>query len=130
MLRAKRPVMASILASTLILTSTAPALGLAQGSVEDRPGEIAMIGDTIVARPLLLASTIIGFGLFVVSLPASALGGNVGEAADKLIVAPGKATFFRCLGCTLTQNDSLRAKRNTEKALREQEKQTEEQTGQ
>ena len=129
MLRAKRPVMASILASTLILTSTAPALGLAQGqtSVDDRPGEIAMIGDAIVGRPLLLASTVIGLGVFVVTLPFSALGGNVGEAGNVLVMSPAKATFVRCLGCTLRQNDSLQAKRRTEQAERraQQEEQAE-----
>lgn len=126
MLRAKRPVMASILASTLILSGTAPSLGLAQidNSIEDRPGEIAMIGDAVIARPLMLASTIIGTGLFIVSLPASALGGNIPEAGEKLVAAPARSTFLRCLGCTRMQHESLKAKRKTEKALREHNEQS------
>lgn len=122
MLRAKRPVMASILASTLILTGTAPSLGLAQfeNSIEDRPGEIAMIGDAAIARPVLLASTLIGTGLFIVTLPFSALGGNIPEAGEYLVAAPARSTFLRCLGCTRMQHESLQAKRKTEAALRKQ----------
>lgn len=123
MLRAKRPVLASALACTLVLSSTAPSLGLAASTIEDRPGEIAMIGDALIARPVLLASTVIGFGLFVVTLPASALGGNVQEAANTLVAAPGKATFMRCLGCTPAQDESLRAQRKTDKANKELAKQ-------
>jgi hypothetical protein len=35
---------------------------------------------------------------FVLSLPFSALGGNVGEAAEKLVVDPAMFTFARPLG--------------------------------
>lgn len=122
MLRAKRPVMASILASTLILSGTAPSLGLAQveNSIEDRPGEVAMIGDALIARPVMLASTVIGTGLFIVMLPASALGGNIPEAGEHLVAAPARSTFMRCLGCTRMQHESLQAKRRTEAALRKE----------
>jgi len=34
-----------------------------------------------------------------VSLPFTALGGNVKQAADVLVVGPAKETFVRCLGC-------------------------------
>lgn len=57
------------------------------------------IVDAIVARPLGLVATVLGSALFVVSLPFSAIGGNVGEAADLLVVGPAKETFARCLGC-------------------------------
>jgi len=59
------------------------------------PSGFAMAGDLLIARPLL-----IGAGLFVVSLPFSALGGNVGAAGKALVVDPGKEAFVRCLGCT------------------------------
>jgi hypothetical protein len=39
-----------------------------------------------------------GSVVFVLSLPFSALGGNVGEAADKLVVDPARYTFVRPLG--------------------------------
>ncbi|MGU9806129.1 multidrug transporter [Pseudomonas rhizophila] len=63
------------------------------------PPAYAMIGDLLIARPLLLAATVIGAGAFVVSLPFTALGGGVGDAGKALVVDPAKATFVRCLGC-------------------------------
>lgn len=64
------------------------------------PPAYAMVGDLVIARPLGLILTAVGTGVFVVTLPFSALGGNVGEAADALVVTPAKTTFVRCLGCT------------------------------
>lgn len=66
----------------------------------DAPPAYAMIGDLLIARPLLLVGTIIGAGVFLVSLPFTALGGNVSEAGQALVVEPAQATFVRCLGCT------------------------------
>ena len=68
------------------------------------PGAIAMGADILIARPLLLAATVIGTGLFIVSLPLSMLGNNVGDANQKLVIAPAKATFLRCLGCGMSDN--------------------------
>ena len=59
-----------------------------------------MAGDILVARPFGMVLTLVGSALFVVSLPFTALGGNVSEAADVLVVGPAKETFVRCLGCT------------------------------
>ncbi len=64
------------------------------------PKAFSMIGDLVVARPLLIGATAVGAVAFVVSLPFTALGGNVGEAAQALVVEPGKEAFVRCLGCT------------------------------
>lgn len=66
----------------------------------EAPPAFAMVGDLLIARPLLIGATVIGAGLFVVSLPFSALGGNVGAAGKALVVDPGKEAFVRCLGCT------------------------------
>ncbi|WP_419708130.1 multidrug transporter [Pseudomonas sp. NFX224] len=63
------------------------------------PPAYAMIGDLLIARPLLVAATVIGAGVFVVSLPFTALGGGVGDAGQALVVDPAKAAFVRCLGC-------------------------------
>ena len=57
-----------------------------------------MVADALIVRPLGLCATVLGVGLFVISLPFSALGGNVKEAGSKLIVAPAKFTFQRPLG--------------------------------
>lgn len=64
------------------------------------PKAFSMIGDLLIARPLLIGATAIGAVAFVVSLPFTALGGNVEEAGNALVVEPGKAAFVRCLGCT------------------------------
>ncbi|KIF64863.1 multidrug transporter [Pseudomonas fluorescens] len=64
------------------------------------PPAYAMLGDLLIARPLLVVATVIGAGAFVVSLPFTALGGGVGDAGQALVVDPAKAAFVRCLGCT------------------------------
>lgn len=66
---------------------------------EDPPGNFAMIGDAVVARPIGLVLTALGAAAFVVSLPFTAAAGGVGRAADTLVVGPAKETFVRCLGC-------------------------------
>lgn len=72
--------------------------------VNGRPSAMAMFGDAVLARPLLLAGTLAGTALFVATLPFSALGGNVKESANVLIVGLAKTTFTRCLGCTEVQD--------------------------
>ncbi len=58
-----------------------------------------MIIDGLVVRPVSLVATVIGVAAFVSTLPFSALGGNVDEAGEKLVVGPAAYTFSRCLGC-------------------------------
>jgi hypothetical protein len=58
----------------------------------------AMAGDAILARPLGVVSLALGFGLFVISSPFSALGGNIGDAWMALVANPAKFTFARPLG--------------------------------
>lgn len=71
----------------------------AQAAQEDEPSAAAMAGDLIIARPLGIVATTLGAAAFVVSLPFSAAGGNVEQAADMLVVGPARETFVRCLGC-------------------------------
>ncbi len=119
MKRAKRPVLASVLASTLMLTAMAPMTAFAGSAAQDRPGEMAMIADSLIARPVLFASTVVGAGLWLVTSPFSLLGGNVGEAGEVLVLNPGKNTFVRCLGCTPAQHESLKAEKATQAANEE-----------
>jgi len=58
-----------------------------------------MVVDVLIARPVGVVATVLGTAAFVVSLPFSAIGGNVDQAADMLVVRPAKETFVRCLGC-------------------------------
>jgi hypothetical protein len=79
---------------------------------EEETRYFAMIGDLFVARPLLLAATGLGTGIFLISLPFSALGGNVKEAASTLVGNPARHTFRRCLGCRFSNLDGDRSKRS------------------
>lgn len=98
---------AAVLALTTgLLTLPAHAEVVQQNSSGDpayttgAPRAFSMVGDLLIARPLLIGATVIGAAVFVVSLPFTALGGNVGEAADALVGEPGREAFVRCLGCT------------------------------
>lgn len=87
----------------LLLSAAAQAVEPTEtGYVEytEQPGYYAMVGDLIIARPLLAGVTAIGAAAFVVSLPFTLLAGNTAEAGQELVVRPGRATFVRCLGCT------------------------------
>lgn len=90
---------------TRILTTTVAICLLAFASVgharavDESPSAGAMAIDALFARPVLLATTVVGSALYVVSLPFSLLGGNAKEAGEVLVVGPAKATFVRCLGC-------------------------------
>lgn len=76
-----------------------PQLAYSQ-AVEEEPSALAMAGDLVIARPLLLGMTVIGTAVYLVSLPFSLAGGNAKEAGKTLVVGPAAATFVRCLGCT------------------------------
>ncbi|MDF1780783.1 MAG: hypothetical protein P1U67_05760 [Alcanivoracaceae bacterium] len=116
MLRAKRPMLASILAATMIFVSSFSMRAHAEKADPDRPGEIAMITDTLIGRPTLIGATIIGAAIWIVTLPFSVLGGNTGEAGKVLVLAPGESAFLRCLGCTPAQNERTAYERRTKKA--------------
>lgn len=62
------------------------------------PSAAAMGADALIVRPLSLAGTVLGAGLFVVSLPAALLGRNVGQAWHRLVIEPARYTFVRPLG--------------------------------
>ena len=85
----------------IVLTSCLAMAGVGyakDGEIEE-PSGAAMAVDLVVVRPVMLGVTILGTAAFVVSLPFTAAGGNVKQAADTLVVGPGETTFVRCLGC-------------------------------
>ncbi len=57
-----------------------------------------MVADAIFLRPLGFVSTVLGSAVFIVSLPFSAIGGNSGEAFNKMVKEPAEYTFVRPLG--------------------------------
>ncbi len=68
--------------------------------IYEAPSAIAMALDGLIVRPITLVATVLGTGIWVLTLPFSLLGGNAMDAADSLIMTPARATFIRCLGCT------------------------------
>lgn len=88
-----------MVALSVALFASMPAITQAQ-NVTGRPSGMEMTADAILVRPLSLVATVLGAGIFVVTLPFSALGGNAGEAANTLVGTPFKSTFTRCLGCS------------------------------
>jgi hypothetical protein len=76
--------------------AAATSYGFEYESAEPTGGE--MLADAFLVRPFMLVSTVATTATFIVTLPFSALGGNVGEAADKLVVEPAAYTFVRPLG--------------------------------
>ncbi|MAZ04848.1 hypothetical protein [Marinobacter sp. SS8-8] len=92
-----RTLVATVAACLLAFSS----LGYAQ-AVDESPSALAMASDAVFIRPALLATTIVGSAVYLVSLPFSLLGGNADEAGEVLVMGPARATFVRCLGCTRT----------------------------
>jgi len=70
-------------------------------SVDERPGAGAMTFDLLAARPLGLAATALGFGVFVLQLPLAIVQEDgVRGPWESLVVTPAKYTFTRPLGST------------------------------
>ena len=84
---------------SMALVLIAPQISVAE-TVQENPSALAMTGDLIVARPLLLVMTVVGTVAYVISLPFTLAGGNAGQAGETLVLGPAEATFVRCLGCT------------------------------
>lgn len=73
--------------------------GFAVDSDLHEPTGVEMAADLIIGRPISLLATAAGSVVWLLGLPFSALGGNVEQSAEVLIVEPARATFVRCLGC-------------------------------
>lgn len=84
------------LATTLALMACSAHAGEPMGAVIEY--RAYCIADALIERPVGMVLTISGVGLFVATLPFSALGGNAGEACNKLVQRPFKYTFVRPLG--------------------------------
>jgi hypothetical protein len=87
-----------LLSLVAALALVVPHTLLAAGVVDERPSMGEMLVDGVVVRPLGLGATILGCATWLVTLPFSALGGNFGEATQKLVVQPAEFTFTRPLG--------------------------------
>jgi hypothetical protein len=99
-----------LLAATFAVALARPALAaepLEYGpTADDDPTAATMVGDALIARPLYLAATAIGATVFLATLPFSALGDNVDQAATALVTGPAHGLLTRCLGCTHTVQEA------------------------
>lgn len=100
-----------LLAMVLVVPTTAWS-----STVEEVPSPLAMTGDAIFVRPVMMAVTVLGAAVFIVSSPFSALGGNIGESFDQLVANPFETTFVRCLGCTMNGRKAATVVNQTEEA--------------
>jgi len=62
------------------------------------PSSVAMGADALIGRPLGLATTFLGVGLFIATLPFSIPSRSVGTAGRGLVGDPGGWTFCRPMG--------------------------------
>lgn len=88
----------AILLTVAVGLATAQPVAAAEDYEAGPPTAAAMGFDMLLVRPVSLVATAVGTGLFVVSLPFSALGMNTDEAAVRLVGEPAKFTFVRRLG--------------------------------
>lgn len=94
---AKQYMVFLIISSLVLVPFGTGALAQSQ-SQEEEISAGKMVIDGLLIRPLGIVATVAGSVLFLVSLPFSALGGNVKKAAKKLVIEPAKFTFARPLG--------------------------------
>lgn len=90
-----------VLAMTLL--SASPAMVAAQESSTTHQ-VLMTVGDVVLLRPFSFAATVVGFTLFVVGYPIIALTDN-DTAWEDLVAKPGRATFTRCIGCDMIEDD-------------------------
>ena len=93
---------AATLAVALVRPAVAVEMEVFGPGAGTEPTGAEMVADALVARPLYAAATVFGAAVFVVTLPFSALGGNVKEASQELVTGPAQGLLTRCLGCTKT----------------------------
>ena len=124
MQRSKHPALAGVFAATLMLSGMAPTgVAASQQSFGEEPRrEFATVGDIFLVRPVMGAITGLGLVTFTATLPFSALGGNVDEAAETLVRSPARNTFLRCIACTPGEHDRKRRERRIERQERERQR--------
>ena len=89
---------AVIFAAIMCFSATTVSAANASAPHEE-PSAAAMPFDLLIVRPLGLVTTVAGAGLFVLSVPFSAIQGKSPlDAADTLVVQPAQFTFTRPLG--------------------------------
>jgi len=93
---------AAVAGVVLLGTGAAGAAGDVGYYTENRyavePDEADMLADLVAVRPMMVVATAVGAVGWILALPFTALGGNVEEVGQKMVVEPAKYTFLRPLG--------------------------------
>jgi len=87
-----------LIMTSLSLPMTASASSYNYMSDSNAPTGGTMMADAFLVRPFMLVSTLVTTVTFIITLPFSALGGNVGESATTLVAEPAAYTFTRPMG--------------------------------
>jgi hypothetical protein len=83
----------AIFSTVVLFLAGAPRThGFEDGSFE------AVTADVLVVRPVSFVATVLGTGLFIVSLPMAAISKSIDKTAEALVLKPGRMTFTRPLG--------------------------------
>lgn len=93
----KKTIIALLVVSFMVLSFASSATAY-QTTNPPSPDPTVMMADFFVARPIGFAAMVVGTASFIVSLPFSALGDNVNQACNLMIVDPAVYTFKRPLG--------------------------------
>jgi len=88
----------AVLLATSNITFVSSARAAEYDSNTEQPSGGAMLADAVLMRVPMTAVTLVGTAVFVVTLPFSALGGNVGEAGTRLVKEPFEYAWLRPLG--------------------------------
>jgi len=84
--------------ASLSIPMTANATSYDYMAGSNQPTGGMMMADAFLVRPFMLVSTVVTTVTFIITLPFSALGGNVGETATTLVAEPAAYTFTRPMG--------------------------------
>ncbi len=93
-----RKLAAILMLAVLLAMPCAPSAFAKATAYPPAPDSAVMVADVVAARPIGLASLVIGTLAFIVSSPFSALGDNLEQAYQLMIVDPALYTFKRPLG--------------------------------
>jgi len=99
MLKTTKNSLVLMLIALLLLAPLGTAVTAAEKSLregEEKSGK--MVADLLLVRPAGIVATILGGAVFILGSPFSALGGNIKETYEQLLVAPARYTFVRPLG--------------------------------
>lgn len=100
--RSRAVALISVLLTLIMFSFSATAEERTRATRAEDPSVVRMAAELFV-RPVMLVGTIVSSAIFVVTLPFTALSGDVETAADTLVTGPFKTTFMRCLGCTYVE---------------------------